>query len=475
MLVQLLLAASCWIGLALAVAAQQRPNMVVMLADDLSQLDCSPYGAADISSPNMQRLAKSGLSFTRAYVASPSCAPSRAALLTGLMPARNGAEANHSKPRMDLKKWPAWFKELGYEVVAFGKVSHYKHTADYGFDHFAHDAFHEDVAIPAAVKWLKARPSENAKPLCLLVGTNWPHVPWPEQAGDYQPEAMKLPAGSIDTPATRQWRARYAAAVTKADDELGVIYDTTRQMLGESTLFVFTSDHGAQWPWAKWNCYEAGVRVPMLVSWPGRVAAGAKSDAMVSWIDLLPTLVEAAGGQPLEKIDGQSFLPVLLGQRGVHRSRIFTTHSGDGRWNIYPIRSVRNDRWKYIRNLHPEFAFTTHIDLPGKLGQRTFFETWEAAAKNDAAAAAIVKRYHQRPAEELYDLENDPVELHNLAAGPAHLSQLQSLRAELATWMQEQGDMQTVFAEPRLLSDPKSFGPEAPGGNVPARKAKQAR
>ena len=100
--------------------AATRPDLVVFLTDDQSQLDCAPYGGQGIRTPNMQRLADAGLTFERAFAASPSCAPSRAALLTGLMPARNGAEANHSKPRAEIKKWPAYFQELGYEVVAFG-------------------------------------------------------------------------------------------------------------------------------------------------------------------------------------------------------------------------------------------------------------------------------------------------------------------------------------------------------------------
>ena len=453
-------------------AEPSRPNIVLFLADDFSQLDSSPYGNKAIHTPNMQRLAEVGLTFTRAYVASPSCAPSRAALLTGLMPARNGAEANHSRPRAELKKWPAYFQELGYEVVAFGKVSHYKHTADYGFDHFANDTFHDHDCIPAAVEFLKTR-KQGSKPLCLLVGTNWPHVPWPEDSSGYDPSKLPLPAGSIDTAATRKWRARYAAAVTKADDDLGTIYDAAHEYLGKQTLFAFTADHGAQWPLAKWNCYEAGVCVPMIVSWPGIVKPGTRTAAMVSWVDLLPTLLDAAGGAAPLDMDGQSFSPVLRGERSEQRDRIFTTHSGDGRWNIYPIRAVRSGDWKYIRNLHPEFAFTTHIDLRGNLGQREYFSSWEEAAKIDPAAADTVKRYHTRPAEELYDLKSDPHEQLNLAANPAHAERLKSLRSELDTWMQEAGDKKTVFAEPRLLSDPNSYGPNAPPGNQPAPKGKQ--
>src|SRR3954447_22353714 len=182
-----------------------RPDIVVFLTDDQGQADSSPYGARELHTPNMQRLAEAGLTFDRAFVASPSCAPSRAALLTGLMPARNGAEANHSKPRAGLKKWPAWFHELGYEVVAFGKVSHYRHTADYGFDRFAHDTFHDPAGIPAAVEFLRGRGRwPDARPLCLFVGSNWPHVPWPEQPEGYDPVALTLPAGSVDTPETRR-------------------------------------------------------------------------------------------------------------------------------------------------------------------------------------------------------------------------------------------------------------------------------
>ncbi len=382
-------------------------------------------------------------------------------MLTGLMPARNGAEPNHAKPRAEIKKWPAYFQELGYEVVAFGKVSHYGHTKDYGFDHFAHDTFHDHKGILAAVQFLKSRPRTNAKPLCLFVGSNWPHVPWPTNTAGYDPTSLTLPAGSVDTSRTREWRARYAAAVTKADEDLGVIYETARETLGESTFFLFSSDHGAQWPFAKWNLYDAGIRVPLIISWPSVVKPGTRTDAMVSWVDFLPTLIDVAGGIAPTNLDGRSFAGVLSGKTSQHRDRLFSTHSGDGNFNIYPMRSLRTDGWKYILNLHPEFAFTTHIDLPVNLGQRAYFATWEAAAKTNASAAAIVRRYHERPAEELFDLEADPDEQHNLASNPAQAARLKELRSDLAMWMRAQGDQQKVFGDPRRLSDSTSYGPGA--------------
>jgi arylsulfatase A-like enzyme len=445
--------------------AQPKPDIVIFLTDDHSQADSTPYGSKDMRTPNIQRLADAGMTFTRAYVASPSCAPSRAALLTGLMPARNGAEPNHSRPRAETKKWPAHFQALGYEVAAFGKVSHYQQTVDYGFDKFANDTFHDHAGIGAAAEFLKSR--DRAKPLCLFVGSNWPHVPWPTEAPGFDPAKLTLPAGSIDTRVTRQWRARYATAVSNADQNLGTILEAARASLGENTLYVMSGDHGAQWPFAKWNCYEAGVCVPLIVSWSGTVKPGARTSAMVSWIDLLPTLLEAVGGKPPDDIDGRSFLPVLRGERDTHRDRIFTTHSGDGNWNVYPIRAVRDGDWKYIRNLHPEFAFTTHIDLPANLGQRAYFKTWEAAATRNVEAAAIVKRYHERPAEELYDLKSDNTEQQNLAGDPAQSEKLNQLRKTLDEWLQQQGDRFQVFGQPRLMKDPKSFGPNAaPGTNA---------
>ena len=118
----------------------------------------------------------------------------------------------------------------------------------------------------------------------------------------------------------------------------------------------------------------------------------------------------------------------------------------------------------------PEFAFTSHVDLPDKAGKRSYFASWEEAAKTDPKAAVIVKRYHERPAEELFNLESDPLEHQNLASDPAAKDKLVELRKRLDEWMTSQGDQQKVFGEPRSLTDPKSFGPDALSGDPQARK-----
>ena len=448
-------------------SAADKPNIVIFLADDLGRNDCTIYNPqCGIRTPNMERLAQAGMTFTHAFVASPSCAPSRAALLTGLNPVRNGAMFNHTVPDKQHKRWPAWFQELGYEVAAIGKVAHYATVQQYGFDHCSHFNFHQDDCVDAAIAWLDKRASR--KPLCLFVGTNWPHVPWPEKTS-YSPDALPLPPTQVDTPETRQYRARYAAAVGAADRDLGRVYDATRKHLGPDTLFLFSSDNGAQFPFGKWNCYDAGIHMPFVAAWPGKIAPGTRTGAMVIWQDFLPTCLEAAGATPPPtgtqpgQISGRSFLAVLRGEKSGHRDRIFTTHSGDGKMNEYPMRSARSRDWIYIRNLAPNTEHHTHVDKAQGEDGKGYWTSWLRKAATDPVAAAIVKRYHARPAEELYDLNADPYEQRNLAANPAQDERLAQFRAELDTWMKANGD-EGLVTENARRPKPK-----------PAKKTKSAK
>jgi uncharacterized sulfatase len=419
--------------------AAQPPNIVVFISDDHGYLDSSLHGQHEIRTPNLERLASAGMSFDLAFAASPTCAPSRAAFLTGLFPLRNGSMLNHQPPRAEVKKLPAYFHEMGYEVDAFGKVTHYNQAKSYGFDRVELEGFHQDQCVQAAVDFLKNRKSE--KPLCLFVGTNWPHVPWPAATSDLDPSALHLPPTHIDTPATRRWRARYVAAVEQYDRDLGLIYDAVLKYVGRDTMFVHFSDHGAQWPFGKWDLYDAGTRVTFLAAWPGHIAPATKSNAMVSLVDLLPSLIELSGATPPSDIDGKSFANVLLGKRSDHREKIYATHSGDGKMNKFPCRSLRTDRWKYIRNLDPAAEHHSHIDLGKPVDGSEYWASWVEAAKTDKRAAAIAERYFHRPAEELYDLHADPFEQKNLSADPQFAGVLKELRANLDDWMAQQSDL----------------------------------
>lgn len=427
------------------------PNIVVFISDDHTLSDSSVYGSKDLPTPHMDKLAAAGMTFNLAFAASPSCAPSRAAMLTGLMPVRNGAEPNHAAPRADLKKLPAYLKELGYEVVAFGKVGHYNQTADYGFDLVKHTNYHEDIAVPAALEWLRNR--QSPKPLALFVGCNWPHVPWPQTPEGHKPQELTVPATHVDTPATRRFRGKYYAAVGRMDADLGLIYTAAQDKFGTNLFFLHFSDQGAQWPFGKWCLYDDGIRTPMIAVWPGHIAPGTRTSALVSLVDVLPTLVSVAGGKAPEHLDGRSLEKVLRGQTNRFRDYIFATHSGDGKMNVYPSRCVRDERWKYILNLHPEFRFTSHVtEVAGEDGN--YWNSWVQKAKNNSEAATKVRRYQERPREELYDLSKDPLEQQNLADSAPAKATLEKMRGLLAEWMKAQGDPEKVFGPPTLLSDP---------------------
>ena len=196
-----------------------------------------------------------------------------------------------------------------------------------------------------------------------MVGDRRPHVTWSELDGSYDPDTLTLPWNFIDTPITREHMARYFQDITAMDAELGRVLEIAGEHLNEDTVILFTSDHGGQWPLGKWNLYDSGARVPLIVVWPGKVKAGSRSDAFVSWIDLFPTLIDIGGGKVPGEIDGRSFKPVLLGEKSDHRDRLFTTHTGDGDKNIFPMRSVRHGKYKLIHNLCPDALHTNHSNF----------------------------------------------------------------------------------------------------------------
>lgn len=437
------------LGLISSLALHARPHIVVFFTDDLGGDDTSVYGSTDVRTPNIDRLAAMGMTFDSAFVVSPACAPSRAALLTGLMPARNGAEANHTWPTPGIPYLTKTVKGLGYEIAGFGKVAHGDAKPEYSFDYYARPrvGLADNVARYFAER-------ESDAPLCLLVGDRRPHVPWTKE-NIYDPNTVSLPPYFIDTPSTREHRARYYSDITGLDEEFGRVMEMARERLGEDVIYVFTSDHGGQWPFGKWNLYDAGIRVPLIVAWEGQIAPGTRTEAMVSWVDLLPTLIDLAGGDVPADIDGRSFAGVLRGEQTSHRELIFTTHSGDTVFNVYPIRSVRTTRFKYILNLLPGFLHTNHSDILRKQWAGAYWDSWDQAAEKDARAASIVGKYFQRPSEELYDLSVDRLEQKNLAEDPQFNDLMVALRAVLKDWMDEQDDQETVFSQPYPATGPR--------------------
>jgi arylsulfatase A-like enzyme len=423
------------------------PHIVIFISDDLGRLETSVYGSKEAKTPTMDRLAAAGMTFDNAYVASPSCCPNRFSLLTGLMPARHGAHPNHSRVKQGTRFLLPELKRLGYHIASFGKVAHGRVRIE-GCDF--NSPLPRNMSQNVKAYFSKARID---KPVCLLVGDRRPHVPWIKES-QYDPKSLTLPSHLVDTPQTREHWARYLTDITDMDEEMGRVLEFANQRFGDNFVFLFTSDHGGQWPLGKWNLYDSGTRVPFIATWPGKIAAGVRSDAMVSWVDIIPTVIDLAGGEATEDIDGMSFADVLLGKANGHRDRIFTTHTGDGEMNIFPIRSVRVGRYKYIHNLRPDAYHTNHSDRLRKDGAGAFWDSWDKAAATDPHAEAKIKRYYTRPEHELFDLEKDPLELTNLAADPRHQSGLKQLQQELAAWTTAQGDELAPHREPYLTSQP---------------------
>lgn len=454
-------------------AIAKKPDMIFFVSDDHGIEDCSPYRAGSIETPAMQRLRDEGLLFRNAYVASPACGPSRACLLSGLMPARTGAIYNHQPARTSVRSLVNKLTELGYETAGVGKVSHrYGGMERWGIKRVGRRV---KSTYPTESVEAFLRDRDKQRPLCLFVGSTATHVLWPEERAMADAEVALL-SKQLDTPATREQRNHYLQSVRVADDHLRQTLALAEAHLADDRITIYTSDHGAQWPFAKWNLYESGVRTPLLISWPGVIEPGRETDAMVSWIDLLPTLIELAGGRVPDGLDGRSFADVVRGESDACREAIFTTHNGDGDKNHYPIRAVRVGSMKYLRNLRPEWAFTTHIDqVSGRAGE-AYLTTWIEEAKDDPDAAALVDSYYRRPAEELYDLADDPDETINRIEDPAYAESLAELRNRLDDWMAEQGDDGLIDPERRVrrLAVPSDWAPDwSPlSTNPPPKKRK---
>ncbi|MEM7601427.1 MAG: sulfatase [Verrucomicrobiota bacterium] len=465
----LILAASCWLASTMASRADSRPNFVAIIADDHGVYHSTVYGSEEQNTPHMQSLADDGMTFDRAYVASPACAPSRHALISGQMPERNGVVGNHEHKLYKLDASESLIHQLieaGYEVVFRGKVSHGKKegVVPDGVVQLPGD---NRLLDPANVESYLSEREDKTRPVALFIGPTDTHTIWPSGTEEvaFDPGDAVLPPKTFDTAEARDLMARYNQAVENVDACVGKVRELVRRQLDEdNTLILYTSDHGQNWPFGKWSLYETGVRSPLIAVWPGKIAPGVRTDAMVSWIDILPTFLDLAGVPGAEDIDGKSFQPVLLGETEVHREEIYTVHKGDRTVNVYPIRAVRTEKWKYILNLFPEFYNTTHIDVPvfreghrfpGRENSHYFpeWQSWIESAESNQEAAQFLHLYHSRPKEELYLLEEDPFEENNLAFDPRYAEVLASMHAKVRARMKALGDDESLSGEPRLLKD----------------------
>jgi len=409
--------------------ADSKPNLVFFLSDDHGRFDTGCYGNSKVPTSNIDRLAAQGMRFTNAFTPTAMCSPSRSAAYTGLYPYRNGAHANHSEVKPEIHSIPHYLKPLGYRVILAGKT------------HIGPDfAFPFEYIEEFEVQKVLSR-HEKDKPFCLIIASNDPHAPY-KKGKKYD---VEVPPWLLDTPIGRHTLLRYYNSVESMDNFLGNTMKILRDLnIEDNTILIYASDHGAQLPFSKWTLYDAGINVPFIVRWPNKVKPHSVSQAMISFVDILPTLVEIAGGSKPENIDGKSFLPVLLGEKKEHHEYVFGTHTNQRiiSGNFYPSRCIRTKTYKYIVNLAaPEQTFS-NLFIKSKKGRSpsVIWEEWRNFAKQDSVAKARVYLYQHRPPVELYHLKNDPYELNNLAQYPEHKELIEELHQKLQLWMQQQND-----------------------------------
>ncbi len=413
-----------------------KPNVILMIADDLSWCDAGCYGGQDAKTPNIDKLATQGMRFTRAFTATAMCAPTRQQLYTGVFPVRNGAFPNHSKVKPGTRSIVHHLKALGYRVGLYGK-KHFGPT----------DSFPFEAGDEAFIT------RDKKQPYCLIVASKSPHAPWPKPDG-YDPAKLTMPVFLPDNPETRYAYACYLTDVTAGfDAQVGQwVKAVDESGTADNTMVIATSEQGSNFPGAKWTCYDLGLRTQFIVRWPGKVKAGAVSGAMIQYVDVVPTLIEAAGGDPAKidtgrpgaagggsGFDGRSFLGVLLGKTDKHSEYVYGVHTTQGiiSGKPYPIRSIRDRRYRYIRNLKSEVPFQNIVT---EQDREKYWQSWLRDSATDKRAAMLAERYCKRPAEEFYDTQADPFEMTNLAANPAHRAKMDAMSNLLDAWMAQQGD-----------------------------------
>ncbi|MPN27894.1 hypothetical protein SDC9_175328 [bioreactor metagenome] len=209
--------------------------------------------------------------------------------------------------------------------------------------------------------------------------------------------------------------------------------------MAENTIVILSTEQGWQFSGGKWTNWDIGVHTGLIVKWPGIIDSGSKTDALVQYADITPTLIDIAGGKAKKNLSGKSFLKVLLGKKNSHRKYVYCMHNNVPEGKPYPIRTIINDKYHYIQNLLPDSAyFEKHIEAAAH--DESWWKSWKNAGNRSERERFLVDRFYNRPAEELYSVKDDPNQLNNLAGVEEYSKIKRKLNRELAKWMRKQND-----------------------------------
>jgi N-sulfoglucosamine sulfohydrolase len=406
----------------------ERPHIVSITCHDLGQhLGC--YGVQTVHTPNLDALAIDGVRFKNSFCVAPQCSPSRAALATGRYPHANSVMGlSHGGFGWELhpneRHVATLLSKHGYETHLFGLQHVTQHVKRLGFDRVHGEGVGRDVA-DQVVNFVHDLPSQR-KPFYAEVNFFEPHRPY--DRGGVKPDSSAgifvppyLPGGE----AAREEMSSLQGAIRAIDTAVGSILNALDDSgLSDKTLTVFTADHGIAMPRAKCTLYDPGIEVALIMRWSdGGIGEGRVAPDLVSNVDVLPTLLEIAGVLVPEGVQGHSFLPLLWREPQEVRDAIFAEKTFHSYYD--PMRCVRTERFKYIRNFEPSFL----VEVPGDVQQGAIFRTHAERYSTDRSSLV-----------ELYDLQADPLERNNLATEAAFGEVNRVLEKHLWRWMEDTDD-----------------------------------
>ncbi len=463
-----LVAVLTFVAAGTAATPPARPNIVMIVADDHGTDALGCYGNKVIKTPHLDALAADGTRFTNAFCTTASCSPSRSVMLTGLHNHQNGMyglqhQVHHFQSFDHVKSLPVRLGEAGYRTARIGKF-HIAPESVYAFQTAlsggaANDP--ESLGRSPAEMADQARgfiEAKDARPFFLYYASDDPHranivlpngrpsfetYPKPNPFGNrpqgypgitpvvYRPAEVVVPSYLPDTPECRAELAEYYQAVSRLDQGVGQLVQILKAAgQYERTLIMYVSDNGPAFVGAKTTLYEPGIRLPMIVRAPEQRRRGGVQPAMVSWVDLTPTLLDVAGGLRADAtFDGRSFRAGLDGSPLPDRQEIHASHTFHEVTMYYPMRVVRTARYKLIHNLASGLAYPFALDL---------FQspTWISVKKAGGTTYGKrpIEHFIHRPEFELYDLTTDPDEIVNLAESGPHQAVKEELIAKLKTF-----------------------------------------
>jgi len=431
--------------LLMSCSKEKKTNILWLIAEDLGpDLEC--YGTRQVKTPNLNQLAKEGVLFTNAFTTSPVCSPSRSAFMTGMY--QTSIDAHHHRSHRDeddeirltepVQVITEYFRQAGYYTSnSSGLNFEAQGKTDWNF-----------TPSKKPFEGTDWRERKDGQPFFAQVNLQEVHRMGPRAKKiTVDPDSVKLPPYYPDHQITRQDWAEYLSTIEILDRKLGQILTRLKEDgLEKNTVVFFFGDHGRNHVRGKQWLYDGGIRIPLIVRYPGTLDQGKIDDVMVSSIDFAPTCMNIVGINPPDHLEGQIF----LGPDKANRDYIIAARDRCDETEDR-IRCVRTSRYKYIRNFYPDKPYTQYNRYKDAYYPvlRLMHQLFDQKVLTPEQSLFMADR---RPEEELYDLKNDSHELNNLAENSQFKNTLQDFRQILNEWITSSGDMGQFHEDPTVVN-----------------------